>query len=98
MAHIGVANPPDEIVYFVEKAKQVAILSSSGVSKLAQSVVDRLQKQDNRNSICHLDILSTLANSRLKHFEPSEIVISSNRYLDDNAAGVVIFTSGTTGR
>lgn len=28
---------------------------------------------------------------------PSDIIISSDKYLDDNAAGVVIFTSGTTG-
>jgi malonyl-CoA/methylmalonyl-CoA synthetase len=31
-------------------------------------------------------------------FTPFEMVISSNRFLDDNSAGVVIFTSGTTGR
>lgn len=29
---------------------------------------------------------------------PSDIIISSNHTLDDNSAGVVIFTSGTTGR
>jgi malonyl-CoA/methylmalonyl-CoA synthetase len=32
-----------------------------------------------------------------KSLSPSEIIISSDRFLSDNAAGLIIFTSGTTG-
>lgn len=43
-----------------------------------------------------MNVTTALANA--PPLQASDIVVSSDRYLDDNSAGVVIFTSGTTGR
>lgn len=45
-------------------------------------------------SIQSIEIMKNLPRETIS---PAEILISANLYLDDNAAGVVIFTSGTTG-
>ena len=88
------ANPPEEAAYFVTKTRQVAILSSSASIDLASSVLDQISKQN--ITLPNIEIGSCLRTTAV--LEPMNIVISSNRYLDDNSAGVVIFTSGTTGR
>jgi malonyl-CoA/methylmalonyl-CoA synthetase len=61
---------------------------------LAGRVTEHLT--DNSVSIPYINIARTL--SRASKLRSENIVISSDRYLDDNSAGVVIFTSGTTGR
>lgn len=76
------------------KARQAAILSSAAASTLASSVAALLKERG--TSIPHLEVAAQLPSSL--QFRPDELVISSDRYLDDNSAGVVIFTSGTTGR
>lgn len=91
----AVANPPEEVAYFVTKAKQVALISSFAASALAQSVVRELQKND--FTIPHVEVRRALFSST-NILRPQQIMISSDRYLDDNSAGIVIFTSGTTGR
>lgn len=45
----------------------------------------------------HVDV-SHIIFSSTSRCTRSQVVISSDRYLDDNAAGAVIFTSGTTGK
>ena len=88
------ANPVDEAAYFVTKSRQVALISSSGAQELAFSVLQHLKKQGVH--VPHITVLPHIPPSPI--FTPSEIVISSNQYLNENSAGVVIFTSGTTGK
>ena len=72
------------------KAKQVAIISSSPASGLARAVVESLHTE--HIIVPHIDVgINLLRPSNLK---PEQIVISSDQYLDDNSAGIVIFTSG----
>ncbi len=91
---IGVANPAEEVQYFVNKSQQIAILSSATASSLARSVAGLCAQQG--RSLPHL--VASEAIGRSTYLKPFSVVISSDRYLDDNAAGVVIFTSGTTGK
>ena len=72
------------------KAKQVAIISSSPASGLAKAVVESLHMKD--IFFPHIDVGTNLLRS--SHLKPEQIVISSDQYLDDNSAGIVIFTSG----
>lgn len=90
---IAVSLPVKEALYFVGKSKQVAILTSAEASTLGTSIADEVNKSQ-RRSIQSIDILSNLPK---KSLQPSEMIIAADRYLDPNAAGVVIFTSGTTG-
>ena len=80
-------------MYFATKAKQVAILVSSAAADLGRSV-DELLKQKNI-TLPFVDISHSLTSPQT--LEPEDIVISSDHHLNDNSAGIVIFTSGTTG-
>lgn len=83
------AAPVDEIIYYATKSQQVAILSSTETRQLAQDAAHRC-------GIPQLSILSNLpATPRLK---PHNISLSSDLPQDPSAPGVVIFTSGTTGK
>ncbi|CAF3562344.1 unnamed protein product [Fusarium graminearum] len=81
--------PVDEIVYYATKSQQVAILSSSATTQLAQESAQCC-------GIAQLNILPNLP--RTPRFEPPDISLSSNPPQDPSAPGVVIFTSGTTGK
>ncbi|KAI6757070.1 hypothetical protein HG530_011668 [Fusarium avenaceum] len=81
--------PSDEIVYYATKSQQVAILSSSATTQLAQDSAHRC-------GIIQLGILPNLP--RTTRLEPLDISLSSNSPQDPSAPGVVIFTSGTTGK
>lgn len=89
------ANPTGEAAYFVTKSRQVALISSSEASDLALTVVKHVKQHENI-TVPHLTVLPNLPPTPI--FSPEEIVISSNQYLNDNSPGIVIFTSGTTGR
>jgi malonyl-CoA/methylmalonyl-CoA synthetase len=93
----GVTNPPEELLYFVEKSQQIALLSSSSAADLARSVISLAKEKRSGLTPVRIDVSRVIFSSASKR-SLSEIVISSDRYLDDNAAGVVIFTSGTTGK
>lgn len=86
--------PLDEVVYFVTKSKQVALLASETTAPLAQQVVEQMRTTGSKLSTVR--ILPNLPK------EPSrssiEICLSSDPPLDDRAPGLIIFTSGTTGR
>ncbi|KAH7199009.1 uncharacterized protein B0J16DRAFT_353329 [Fusarium flagelliforme] len=81
--------PADEVVYYATKSQQVAILSTSATSQLAQDVAHRC-------GIVQLSILPNLP--RTTRLEPHDISLSSNSPQDPREPGVVIFTSGTTGK
>lgn len=92
----GVANPPEEVLYYVDKSRQIALLSSSAAADLARKVVSLVERGED-SQLPHLDVSQVISSSASK-CDLSQIVISSDRYLDDNAPGAVIFTSGTTGK
>ncbi|CEI38441.1 unnamed protein product [Fusarium venenatum] len=81
--------PVEEIVYYATKSQQVAILSSSATTQLAQESAQQC-------GIAQISILPNLP--RTTRFGPPEISLSSNPPQDPSAPGVVIFTSGTTGK
>ncbi|OJD23564.1 hypothetical protein ACJ73_05082 [Blastomyces percursus] len=85
--------PVEEALYFMIKSRCVAILSSSGGKGLAQQLSAHLKKTTSKE-VYYLEIAQHFRASALP---PGDIVLSSDKYLDDNGAGVVIFTSGTTG-
>ncbi|KAJ5819166.1 hypothetical protein N7474_004757 [Penicillium riverlandense] len=87
-------NPVAEGAYFVQKAQQVAIVHSTSASKLAHSIKAYINHRGS-NLQC-FDILPHLPKE--SNITPYDISISSTRSLDGNAPGVVIFTSGTTGK
>ncbi|KAJ9618509.1 hypothetical protein H2203_009106 [Taxawa tesnikishii (nom. ined.)] len=76
-----VALPPKEALYYARKSRSIAVLASS--SAMSQGVeLEKLIKAGIPRA------RSVVCQSRLP---------PSPRYLDENAPGVVIFTSGTTG-
>lgn len=92
--NIAPKNPVEEAAYFVQKANQVAIIHSSAASELAHSVADYVNRQG-FNLGC-FDVLPHLPQK--PELSPYDITISSTKFLDGNAPGIVIFTSGTTGK
>jgi malonyl-CoA/methylmalonyl-CoA synthetase len=86
--------PPEEALYFATKSRAAAVLCSSAAMDLGTALVKLVKKEDPNSTFAALSIAPSLHNAPLK---PVDIKISSDRYLSDNAPGVVIFTSGTTG-
>ncbi|KAI5370711.1 Putative AMP-dependent synthetase/ligase, AMP-binding, AMP-binding enzyme domain, ANL [Septoria linicola] len=88
------ALPPEEALYFVSKSRAAAILVADGAIRLGTSVEKLVKDRDARSTFQCIPVAPSLVNVPLA---PREILVSSDTYLDDNAPGVVIFTSGTTG-
>ncbi|PVH87406.1 acetyl-CoA synthetase-like protein [Cadophora sp. DSE1049] len=93
MVPMTVTLPVEEAVYFVTRSQQVAILTSESASNLAEDI-SRYVKSRHSQTVQIVPILPNLPHRWLAH---SSMVISSDQYLSDNSAGIVIFTSGTTG-
>ena len=87
------ALPPQEAAYFVEKSRQVAIVTSASARQLANDTT-RLLNERNGTHVSVVGVDEHLVKSSP---EPKRFLISSDRHLDENNAGLVIFTSGTTG-
>ena len=90
-----VALPPPEALYFVTKSRAAAILVSSAVTRLAVALEKLVKENDVRSTFICIPIAPALFTSPV--LRPNQIFVSSDRYIDPNAPGVVIFTSGTTG-
>ena len=90
---LATALPVEEASYFVLRSRAVALLTASSSITLGESL-EKSINTSTTHQVCCIPIAHSLCASAL---QPSDILISSDRYLDDNAAGVVIFTSGTTG-
>jgi malonyl-CoA/methylmalonyl-CoA synthetase len=92
----GLANrtvptaPVDELIYFISKSQQVAILSST-----AAKVTAKLAGKQAGN-VTTIEVLPHLP--EVAKFRALDIAMSSDPPQDDRAPGIVIFTSGTTGR
>ncbi|OAL30024.1 hypothetical protein AYO22_01930 [Fonsecaea multimorphosa] len=82
--------PINELVYFITKSQQAAVLTSSA----ARDTATRAGKQ--AGDVTTIDILSNLPES--PRFRALDMAMSSDPPQDDRAPGIVIFTSGTTGR
>ncbi|KAF2801485.1 acetyl-CoA synthetase-like protein [Mytilinidion resinicola] len=94
------ALPVDEAVYFIQKSRAALILTSMPENSKGEALESRIRAtaptsaRPNPQDFTHLSIGPVLMNKALK---PEDILVSSNRYLDENAPAIVIFTSGTTG-
>ena len=89
-----VALPPDEALYFASKSRAVGVLVSSGALRLGLALERLVKNQDSHSPFACIPIAPSTFSPLLR---PDELIVSSDLYLDDNAPGVVIFTSGTTG-
>ena len=87
------ALPVEEAAYFVEKSRAALVLVSSFDLEKCCKLEKRIASSSNEYfrgvPIGPCTLTPTL--------DPTDILISSDRSLEENAPGVVIFTSGTTG-
>ncbi|UPX16767.1 uncharacterized protein EKO05_0007153 [Ascochyta rabiei] len=87
------ALPVEEAAYFVEKAQAaLALVSSLDLRKCCE-----LEKRITSTSNEHFRGVPIGSCTYAPRLFPSALLISSDRALEENAPGVVIFTSGTTG-
>jgi malonyl-CoA/methylmalonyl-CoA synthetase len=87
------ALPVEEAAYFVEKSKSALVLVSSFDLKKCCDLEKRIASTSNE----HFRGVPIGPCTYTPTLDPTDIVISSDRPLEENAPGVVIFTSGTTG-
>jgi len=90
---ISPALPIEEASYFVEKSNSALVLVSSFDLKKCCELEKRVSSTSNEH-FRGVPIASCIYAPILN---PSDILISSDHALEENAPGVVIFTSGTTG-
>ncbi|KAK4935524.1 hypothetical protein LTR10_023435 [Elasticomyces elasticus] len=90
---MSVSVPVNEAAYFVTKCQQRLILVSSEVTSLGLAIQKHLA---NEQDISVLEILPNIPKET--EYTPTDISISSNPPVDESKPGLVIFTSGTTGR
>ena len=89
---LSTAQPVDEAAYYIRKSKAVAVLTSTPATKLGSDLERVIRESDNPDFVS-IPIAPSLFKKSLK---ASDILVSSDRYLDPNSAGLLIFTSGTT--
>ena len=90
---ISIVMPVSEATYYVQKARSVAVLAATTALDLGRGLEKVIQGSSNPEFIC-MPINSFQGSPSIP---PKDILISSNRYQDPNSAGVIIFTSGTSG-
>jgi malonyl-CoA/methylmalonyl-CoA synthetase len=89
-----VALPPEEALYFATKSRAAAVLVSSDALRLGLQLEKLVKHEDPRSTFSCIPVAPC---TWMHPLSPEDIVISTDLYLDDNAPGIVIFTSGTTG-
>lgn len=89
----GVGIPVSEAAYFVTKCRQPLMLVSSEVAALGRTIQKHLAPG---HPLAVLEILPNVPGDA--EYRSMDISISSNPPIDESKAGLVIFTSGTTGR
>jgi len=85
--------PVKEATYFVNQAQAVAVLTADRCLKLGSGLEGALRTPNNPN-FRSIEIRPHLMQPCLR---PEDLIVSSDRYMDLNKSGYVIFTSGTTG-
>ncbi|KAK5444354.1 hypothetical protein LTS15_010469 [Exophiala xenobiotica] len=87
------AQPVKEACYYVNKARSVAVLAATPALDLGEATATEIRTTTDADFVCvPIQTMNDEAPVPL-----ASIKISSNRFLDPNSPGVVIFTSGTTG-
>ncbi|KAK4545444.1 hypothetical protein LTR36_002794 [Oleoguttula mirabilis] len=93
---LSVAVPAAEAVYFATKARAAAVVCSSGAPlRLGVALEKMMKDRDPTSTFACVPVAPSTFTPCLR---PDQLIVSSDLYLDDNAPGVVIFTSGTTGQ
>jgi malonyl-CoA/methylmalonyl-CoA synthetase len=92
---LTVVLPAREALYFVKKARAVAVLVAEGAVRLGVEVEKLMKNEDPRSGFVCIPVRPALGRGNLR---PGEITTDRRMALDDRAPGVVIFTSGTTGQ
>ena len=87
------AQPVKEATYYVNKARSVAVVTATQAVSLGQALTKEIRGTTNPDFI----FIPINAYQKEPEILLKDVKISSNRYHDPNAPGVVIFTSGTTG-
>ena len=87
------AQPVNEACYYVNKARSVAVVTATPAFELGKALTKEIRGTTNKDFVC----VPINAIGKVVPVPLDTIKISSNRYHDPNAPGVVIFTSGTTG-
>jgi malonyl-CoA/methylmalonyl-CoA synthetase len=87
------ALPVEEAAYFIEKSRAALVLVSSFDLKKCCELEKRIASTSNE----HFRGVPISSCINTPTMYASDILISSDRALEENAPGVVIFTSGTTG-
>jgi len=90
---ISIVQPVTEAIYYVQKARSVAVLAATSALEIGRGLEEKINMSSNPDFVCVP--INAFAGS--PSVPVKEMLISSNRYLDPNSAGIVIFTSGTTG-
>ena len=90
---ISIVMPVSEATYYVQKARSVAVLAATTALDLGRGLEKLIRGSSNPEFIC-VPINSFEGSPSIP---PRHILISSNRYQDPNSAGLIIFTSGTSG-
>ncbi|KAF3007586.1 hypothetical protein E8E13_007555 [Curvularia kusanoi] len=90
---ISPALPVEEMAYFIDKSRSALVLVSSFDLKKCCELEKRIASTSNEH-FRGVPIGSCIYTPVLN---PSDILISSDRALEENSPAIVIFTSGTTG-
>ena len=85
--------PVDEAAYLLRKSKSIAIVTASTCKTLGASIETYLRA----NGSPDFQSISILPSLGISLVLAQDILISPTPALDENNAGVIIFTSGTTG-
>ncbi|RDW83649.1 uncharacterized protein DSM5745_03975 [Aspergillus mulundensis] len=89
------ALPVQEAKSLVQRAQCVAVISSNDATPLAQGIKEAIRASDpNKANLPHAIVSHSLQRTQLP---ASSLTISSSPVPNMNNAGLVIFTSGTTG-
>jgi malonyl-CoA/methylmalonyl-CoA synthetase len=90
---LSIQYPLEEAAYFVRKSQAVAVLAGSPNLEFAKALEQEIRRTSETTFSC-IPIQSSFHGNAVPL---AEITISSDDYVNPNAPGLVIFTSGTTG-
>lgn len=90
---ISTVQPVKEALYYAQRAKSVAVLAATPAIELGQALERAVKTSTNSDFVC----VPIASYQEQPQISIKDVLISSNKYQDPNSAGIVIFTSGTTG-
>jgi malonyl-CoA/methylmalonyl-CoA synthetase len=85
--------PVGEATYYVNKARTVAVMVATSALELGDALAKEIRSTTNPDFVA----VPIRAYAEGPFHDPKALSISSNRYVDLNGPGIIIFTSGTTG-